>query len=80
MWFPRFETANEFLSHLPMQDRGYLAERIFLILRQVSIEHVVPLSNGGTHTSENLDILCTHCNGRNAGALHFGVATWADHE
>ncbi len=80
IWFPRFETAKEFLSQLSPKDRGYLAEWIFLILRQVSAEHVVPLGLGGTHTDDNLDIICTHCNGRNAGSPHFGVATWANHE
>lgn len=78
MWFPKFEKKEIFL--LTVQDRGRLAESIFLKLRMVTIEHLLPVSKGGGNEPENLALLCSFCNSAKAGHLPYGIASWADHE
>ena len=33
-------------------------------MKQLQIDHVIPLSKGGAHTYENLRVACAACNGR----------------
>lgn len=35
----------------------------------IHIDHVVPLSRGGTHTADNLRVACQHCNNRKYNKL-----------
>ena len=35
-------------------------------LRELTIDHVIPLSRGGTHAIENLVLSCAACNGAKA--------------
>ncbi len=80
MWFAGFESASDFLETIEPSDRGYLSEKIFLTLRQATIEHIVPLKAGGGYEGCNLEVLCALCNSRNDGTTPFGVTSWQAHE
>ena len=44
------------------------------IIRQASIDHVVPRSRGGSNTASNLITCCAHCNPRRGDRSVFGFA------
>jgi 5-methylcytosine-specific restriction endonuclease McrA len=47
----------------------YLCGRDELTDRQIHLDHVVPLSRGGTHTADNIRVACRRCNYRKANRL-----------
>jgi 5-methylcytosine-specific restriction endonuclease McrA len=78
MFFRRHETPGAYLARI--DDRGFLSERIFLELRQATIDHIVQQSLDGSHEEENLRVICLLCNNAREGSYPFGVNTWEDHE
>lgn len=40
--------------------------------RQATIDHIVPISKGGTHTQDNTQLLCRDCNCKRKGDKAFG--------
>ena len=59
------EEEREILVELYGEQQGRCYEpscRSFFQLWQATIDHVVPISKGGTNDKENLVLLCAHCN------------------
>ena len=48
--------------------RCYLCGRE-LTLREVTLDHVIPLARGGSHTADNLRVACRPCNSRKGARL-----------
>ena len=78
MYFPRFEAIQAFIERIP--DRGRLGERIFLELRQATVDHLTPLGQGGSDQLENYEGVCSWCNARRAGYFPFKIQALEDHE
>ena len=66
-------------DHCDYSDHKVTDEGYFIAgLRYPSIDHVIPLSKGGTHTWDNVKLACFGCNslkGNNDGISPMGIAT-----
>lgn len=51
----------------------YCVEAPPLALDQAHIDHIVPLSSGGSNTQSNLRVLCRRCHVLRAGHEHQGM-------
>jgi 5-methylcytosine-specific restriction endonuclease McrA len=54
--------SKDIISFLKKMQRGFCASCKTKLLEKYEIDHIVPLSKGGPHTDENLQLLCPPCN------------------
>lgn len=47
----------------------------FDLLRRPTLDHVIPLSKGGSHSLKNLTAACAVCNGKKGARLDYAVGT-----
>ena len=64
------DVSNSFLRRLRLSRKTCpLCGQRFSEQNRASVDHVVPLALGGTHTRDNLRLLCCSCNSRRGATL-----------
>lgn len=61
--------SKDIVVFLKKMQRGLCAACKLKLFDKYEIDHIVPLAKGGTHTDENLQLLCPPCN-RSKAAKH----------